>query len=292
VLATLVEENPGLVVTPSTTEAICKLLKSNSAVIILDQILVLVTKVGDSGTGKSLMVGLLQDVSIDGDPTVVGKVIGTLLVASGSSAGVTIDSFISELQNSSKSKDDARVSLALAILGEASLRLGAQSPLKPDLFLQQFHDEPDKVSISAAVALGRAGSGNVSQYLPVILKTMQRGGNTQYLLIQSIKEILNQLSAQSTDISEFAGPIWQQLLKASSTPDNRVICAECVGRLVIIDPKTFMPQLQVSTSSMSCRCAPQSPRTASLTRVTVTPSRPVNRAAKHGCAGSSLHAAR
>ncbi|KAJ0292862.1 hypothetical protein CBS470a_002434 [Colletotrichum nupharicola] len=244
ILATLVEENAGLVVNQSMVATICTLLKSSYASIVLDQILILVTKVGESGSGQGLMQGILKEVSIEGDPVVVGKVIGALLVASGSSAGVTIDSFISELQSSTQKRDDARISLALAVLGEAGLRLGPNSPLKPDLFLKQFHEEPDKVSISAAVALGRAGSGNVSQYLPVILDTMQKGGNTQYLLIQSIKEILQQVTVLSAEVSKFAAPIWQHLLSASTIPDNRVVCAECVGRLTIIDTQTFMPQLQ------------------------------------------------
>jgi cullin-associated NEDD8-dissociated protein 1 len=246
ILAVLVQENASLVIIPTMTTALCQLLKSSLASIVLDQILELMINVGQSGYGEPLMAGLLRDVSITGDPPVVGKVIGTLLVSSGASAGVTIDSFIAELQSSAIKQDAPRVSLALAVLGEAGMRLGAQSPLEANLFLEQFHDEPDKVSLSAAVALGRAGSGNVPKYLPIILKTMQRGGNTQYLLIQSIKEILQQVAVSSADISEFSSLIWKQLLVASNSPDNRVVCAECVGRLVVIDPKTFMPQLQVS----------------------------------------------
>jgi cullin-associated NEDD8-dissociated protein 1 len=245
VLSSLVLESPDLVITQAMTTALCQLLKSSSASIVIDSLLILVTNVGQSGTGQPLMNGLLKDVSIGGDPSVVGKVIGTLLVSSGKSAGVTIDNFISELQSSAKSKDEARVSLALAVLGEAGMRLGQQSPLSPDLFLQQFHDEPDKVSLAAAVALGRAGAGNVSQYLPVILKAMEKGGSTQYLLIQSTKEVLHQVAA--ADISDFGPGIWSQLLKASANADNRVVGAECVGRLVLLDPKLFMPQLQVTS---------------------------------------------
>jgi cullin-associated NEDD8-dissociated protein 1 len=192
------------------------------------------------------MGGLLKDVSVAGDPAVVGKVIGTLLVTGEESAGVTIDSFVNELKTSAKSGDEARVSLALAVLGEAAMRLGSASPIGPTLFLEQFHSEPDKVSLAAAIALGRAGSGNANAFLPVILKTMQTGGNTQYLLIQSIKEILQSTSAQSPEVRNYALQIWEQLLQASDSADNKVICAECVGRLVTLDPNTFMPKLQVS----------------------------------------------
>ncbi|KAF4974989.1 hypothetical protein FZEAL_8173 [Fusarium zealandicum] len=244
ILAYVVPEHPDLVVTDEMITALCELLKSHYASIVLEQLLVLISGIGSSGAGKALMQGLLKDVSVAGDPPVVGKVIGTLLVTGGDSVGVKLDSFVSELYTSAKGNDEARMSLALAVLGEAGKRLGTSSPLKPNLFLDQFHDEPDKVSLSAAVALGRAGSENVPEFLPVILQTMQKGGNTQYLLIQSVKEILQSISAQSTDLRNYAPAIWDELLKASDNADNKVVCAECVGRLVTLDPSVFIPRLQ------------------------------------------------
>ncbi|KFA79891.1 hypothetical protein S40288_03765 [Stachybotrys chartarum IBT 40288] len=244
ILANIVPGHANLVVTQELITQLCGLLKSHLASIVLDQLLELVSKVGESRAGGPLMGGLLKDVSVAGDPAVVGKVIGTLLVTGEESAGVTIDSFVNELKTSAKSGDEARVSLALAVLGEAAMRLGSASPIGPTLFLEQFHSEPDKVSLAAAIALGRAGSGNANAFLPVILKTMQTGGNTQYLLIQSIKEILQSTSAQSPEVRNYALQIWEQLLQASDSADNKVICAECVGRLVTLDPNTFMPKLQ------------------------------------------------
>ena len=247
ILANLAPNHPDLVMTEEMIKALCELLKTQFASVVLDQVIDLVINVGKSGAGKLLMQGLLKDVSVSGDSAVVGKVIGTLLVTSGESAGVTIESFVSELQTSTQSGDEARVSLALAVLGEAGRGLGAESPLKPKLFLGQFHDEPDKVSLSAALALGRAGSGNVEQFLPVILDTMNQGGNTQYLLIQSVKEILQSITSLSAELESYTPGIWNKLLGASENPDNKVVCAECAGRLVILNPAEFMPQLQVST---------------------------------------------
>lgn len=246
ILADFVPGNAEIVMNAETVTAICELLKSHIASIVLDQLLILVSAVGESGVSGPLMNGLLKDVSISGDPAVVGKVVGTLLVTGSASAGVSIDSFVSELQTQSKGGDEARICLALAVLGEAGMRLGDKSPLQSDLFLSQFRAEPDKVSLAAATALGRAGSGNIPVFLPVILKTMQKGGNTQYLLIQSIKEILQSVSDQSTDLREHAIHIWDQLLAASDNADNKVVCAECVGRLATLDPAVFMPKLQVS----------------------------------------------
>jgi cullin-associated NEDD8-dissociated protein 1 len=246
ILANLVGDFPTIVITKETISAICQLLKSHFAGIVLDPLLELIIGVGKSGAGGELMSGLLQDVSVLGDPAVTGKVIGTLLVTGGSSAGVTLDNFIRELDTSANTGDEARLSLALAVLGESGMRLGTDSPLKPELFLKQFHAEPDKVSLSAAVALGRAGSGNVPEFLPVILQTMKRGGNTQYLLIQSVKEILLSVSGQSSELRDHALAIWDQMISAAENADNKVVCAECVGRLVILDTNTFLPKLQVS----------------------------------------------
>ncbi|RCI11754.1 hypothetical protein L249_7676 [Ophiocordyceps polyrhachis-furcata BCC 54312] len=244
ILAKMVQSHSQLVMRSDMTAALCQLLKSHFASIVQEQLLELMGAIGRSGTTQQLMKGLLEDVSISGDPSVVGKVIGTLLVTGGDSTGVSVDSFVTELKSSAHSKDDARVSLALAVLGEAGMRLGAESPLEPGLFLEQFHPEPDKVSLAAAIALGRAGSGDAPRFLPVMLKTMKEGGNTQYLLIQSIKEILHSVSVRSTDLRDYALPIWDELIKSCSNADNRVVCAECVGRLVMLDSTVFMPKLE------------------------------------------------
>ncbi|CAJ2507150.1 Uu.00g083360.m01.CDS01 [Anthostomella pinea] len=245
IIAQLQLENPKLTLTPSFIEAICDLLKKSIAGIALESLITLVTNVGQSGEGESLMGGVLQ-VGVGGDPSVVGKVAGALFVASGSQSGVDVNSFVNELNASSRLSppDTSRQSLALAILGEIGLRLGTKSPLKPDIFLKQFHDEPDKVSVSAAVALGRAGAGNIPVFLPVILDAIVGSGSQQYLLLQSIREILHQVVSSSTDISAYEGVIWELLFSASQAEDNKAICAECIGRLAILKPKTYIPKLQ------------------------------------------------
>ncbi|KAK4250305.1 armadillo-type protein [Corynascus novoguineensis] len=242
-LARLTQDMPSIVINPHLIEALCRLLQTTVVGTVLDSLLVLVTQAGQTGYGKPLMDAFLKEVGVGGDPTIVGKVIGTLLVASGDSAGVTLNSFVQEIE--SNALDLARSSLALAVIGEAGLRLGSRFPIQPELFLRQFSIEYDKVTLAAAVALGRAGAGNVSVYLPVILQSLQqKGGRQQYLLLQSIKEILQQVAVSSTDIGEFSMPVWEQVLAASDTEDNKAVCAECVGRMAIIDPKTFMPKLE------------------------------------------------
>ncbi|CAK7565104.1 MAG: hypothetical protein SEPTF4163_003012 [Sporothrix epigloea] len=242
ILKVLVEANPALVVSPEVIQSICALLQTSGAAAVLDPLLQLATVIGRSGHGQQLMKGLLQDVGVAGDPAIVGKLVGNLLVASGDSAGVTIDSFVKETQTFKA--DQVRASLALSVLGEAGLRLGKDSPIKPELFLEQFTSDYDKVSIAAAVALGRAGAGNVPQYLPVILQGLTAKNGTQYLLLQSVKEVLQQVTTDHTDISEYTADIWDELLQVAEVENNKAVCAECMGRLAITAPETYIGKLR------------------------------------------------
>ena len=242
ILKVLAQAQPQLFASQELISSICSLLHTSVASTVMEPLLQLVTVIGQNGVGQHLMQGLLKNVGVVGDPAVVGKVVGNLLVASGDSAGVTIDSFVNEIYTSQK--DPVRVSLALSVLGEAGLRLGAASPIEPTLFAQQFNSEYDKVSISAAVALGRAGAGNVPLYLPVILVGLAAGSGSQYLLLQSIKEVLQQVAIDRVDISEYMSEIWEKLLEAAVVENNKAVCAECIGRLAITSPKTYIPRLQ------------------------------------------------
>jgi cullin-associated NEDD8-dissociated protein 1 len=255
IIAQLQLENPKVTASKEFVNALCALLTNNLSGNVLEALVALVTNVGRTGMGQQLMKGVLS-VGVGGDPTVVGKVAGALFVASGGNAGVSIDSFIGELKMASKLSppDTARQSLALAILGEIGLRLGPKSPLDPNIFLRLFGDEPDKVSVAAAVALGRAGAGNVSRYLPFILEATQEQGSHQYLILQSIREVLHQVVASSTDISAYERDIWDILFTSSLAEDNKAVCAECIGRLAILKPKAYIPKLRVScVHSSTCQ---------------------------------------
>lgn len=238
ILAALVTVDSENAVTPQITTAICDLVKLNIVAATLNPLLDLVAQIGSSGKGEALMGGLLRG-GVHGDPTTVGKVIGTLLVASGGTGGVDINSFVHE---SEITTDPDKRSLALSVLGEAALRLGSSSPLTPETFLKHFGEEYDKFSMTAAMALGRAAAGNPKQYVPVILQGFQEAGAKKYLLLQSLKEVLQ----QNVDIGQFSSPIWDALLAASQSDDTRAVSAECMGRLAIVDPEAFIPRLDVS----------------------------------------------
>lgn len=241
----LVKNSPKTVVDEKLIDALCEVILSPLGGAVFDAFLALVRTIGEEGVGQPLMAAFLQKIGVSGDPGIVGKAIGTLLISGGQTVGVTIDAFTNELQTS---KDPQRKCLALSILGEAGLRLGASSPLQPELFSAHFSVKSESVPRAAAIALGRAGAGNINMFLPIILDNINKGGNMQYLSLHSIKEILQFAGSIRSDISPYTKEIWDKLLEASQQEDNKVIGAECIGRITVIEPRTFLPVLQVRSS--------------------------------------------
>ena len=248
VLGDLVKRNPTKVVNKDLNGALCKVVLAPLGGSILDAFLGLVDAIGSQGVGQPLMEGLLKNVGVTGDPAIVGTAIGTLLVSGGATVGVKMEDFVNELQ---AAQDDKRKCLALSILGEAGLRLGKSSPLQPKVFMGYFKSKSEQVPRAAAVALGRAGASNIPTYLPVILSTMSKSGNAQYLLLHSIKEILQHAGRAQSNLSSYTDDIWKNLLAISQAEDNKAIGAECIGRLASIEPKTYLPLLQAC--SLLCK---------------------------------------
>ncbi|KAI1007515.1 Cullin-associated NEDD8-dissociated protein 1, C-terminal part [Podosphaera aphanis] len=241
-LASFVDMNPKLVVKEPLNLALCEIIRTEIGGAVLEALITLVANVGKNGVGQNLMSCLLNDVNKNGNPAIAGKVIGTLLVYGGPTVGVQIETFQAQIVN--PNTDEYRRCLALAVLGEAGLRLGKESNLTPATFTTLFLTESDKVRLASAIALGRVGAGNVSEYLPEILKNMNNDANIQYLLLHSIKEIIQLASNNKAEIGDFTHLIWDQLIRASQTEENKAIGVECIGRLAIIDPEKYIPELQ------------------------------------------------
>ncbi|KAI1951384.1 hypothetical protein LOZ12_002517 [Ophidiomyces ophidiicola] len=222
-------------------KVLCTVIQGSPSGLALKVYLHLVRVIGEQKAGGPFMNALLQDVGVNGDPSIVGRAIGTLVVFGGSKIGVTSQDFLTELQ---MQQDVRRKCLALAILGEIGLRLGKKSSLAPKLFISNFDSNSDKVRLSAAVALGSAGANNIDAFLPVILAELETEDSSKYLLLHSLREILQHPESVRADVAPFATRLWEILLAVSDDEDNRVVGAECIGRLALIDPKAYIPLLQ------------------------------------------------
>ncbi|KAL3479304.1 Cullin-associated NEDD8-dissociated protein 1, C-terminal part [Aspergillus californicus] len=252
ILAKLIPGNAQLLVNDYLVLALCSIVVASLAGTVLKALLLLVKVIGEEGSGSVLMQKLLQDVGIRGDTSVVGRAIGTLLVHGGSKLGVRMENFLSEVQTS---QDPQRQCLALAILGEFALRMGASSPLTPDVFIAHFNSKSEKVRLAAANALGNAAAGNVKAYLPTILGGLEKPNSQSYLLLHSVKELLQHPDMIRADVAPSAAKLWQALLIVSEAEDNRAVGAECVGRLALIDPAAYIPHFQeyLSNSQVNIR---------------------------------------
>jgi len=239
IIGTFANDNPKHVLDSEVVRAYCFVARMDISGNALDALLDSVHIIGKKGAGVTLMQALLNDVGINGNPELVGQVIGTLLVAGGGWVGVHLEDFIKELKTT---KDEKRRCLALYVLGEAGLRMGSTFPLDPNTFTSYFADKSEKVPLAAAVALGRAAAGNVAKFLPQILSLMGQG--KQYLLLHSVKELLQHDNAEA-DLVDYTEPLWTQIIAASQLEDNKVVGAECMGRLATIDPAAYLPQLEV-----------------------------------------------
>ena len=245
ILTELVQRDSRTVVNSDLDNALCKTVLAPLGGSVLDAFLGLIKVIGVQGAGHSLMQGLLKNVGVTGDPAIMGAAIGTLLVSGESTVGIRIEDFVKELHTA---PDDRRKCLALSVLGEAGLRLGPSSPLNPSIFSDHFKSRSTQVPRAAAVALGRAGAGDVPKYMPTILANMSKPGSTQYLLLHSIKEILQYAGQEKTGLSQYTSKIWEKLFSASDVEDNKAVGAECIGRLLSIEPRKYFPLLQVKVN--------------------------------------------
>lgn len=240
----------GIHVSKEVATGICNLVKSNlGSGIVLENLLALVSTIGQvDPKGKGLlMTALLQTVGVTGETPIVAKVVAQLLVSGGGDSGglgVSVSDFVSEVE---VVRDEKRRSLALMILGEIGLRMGNEFTVPPTMFLKQFHDVSENIPLAAAVSLGLAGAGNVQVYVPEIMKRLD-GGQDSYLLVHSLKEVIQH--GQFDAIRPYASDMWNALLNtAVANEDSKAAAAECVGRLTVLDPYIFLPELKKHLAS-------------------------------------------
>lgn len=239
IFARIVPTNPTKIVDEPLAKALTAIVRSPLIGSPLKALLLLVKVIGEQGAGAALMKGLLA-VGVSGEVSVVGRCIGTLVVYGGAGVGVTVTDFQKELRSA---EDEKNKCLSLAVLGEVGLRTGQSSPVPPSTFLESLQSESDKVRVSAAVALGSAGSRNIPEYMPLILGSMEQSTASDYLLLHAVKEILQHPESIAGSLAPYAKELWRKLFAASNSEDNLAVGAECIGRLAMLDPGTYLPEL-------------------------------------------------
>ena len=241
VFAKLIPVNASIIVDTEFCGALCTLAKSRLEGAALKGLLLVVKVIGEQNMGNDLMQQLLG-IGTEGETLVLGRAIGTLIVFSKTDLGVAVPQFMGEVNTGLNSNPPA-ASLALIVLGEIGFRMGPSSPLDVSVFEKGLSSESDKVRLAAAIALGNASSSNVTKLLPIILEHISASATQDYLLLYTVKEILQHNDSSSKELEAYSLQLWEKLFSVSNTEDNRAVGAECIGRLTLLDPATFVPKL-------------------------------------------------
>lgn len=126
----------------------------------------------------------------------------------------------------------------------------------PQTILTCFAASSEDVKAAASHALGAIAVGNLTYYLPFILQEIEAQPKRQYLLLHSLKEVISSLSTTKQGLEQLmpsVPTIWAQMFKHCECPEegSRNVVAECLGKLVLVNPEELLPRLQQALKSDS-----------------------------------------
>lgn len=155
----------------------------------------------------------------------------------------TVSSLIQEVKSHS-APESARV-LALLCLGEVG-RSGSLGGIKEAqaVILEAFSSSSEEIKTAASSALGSMAVGSLNECLPFLLKEFTSQSKRQYLLLNSLKEVISACPASS--LSPHLESIWALLVQNCQSPEEgtRNLVAECLGKLTLVNPEQLLPRLK------------------------------------------------
>lgn len=126
----------------------------------------------------------------------------------------------------------------------------------PQTIISCFSSTSEDIKGAASHSLGAIAVGNVNYYLPYILNEIEAQPKRQYLLLHSLKELITSLSQSKNGLQQLmpsVPSIWMQLFKHCECSEEgaRNVVAECLGKLVLVNPDELLPHLQQALHSPS-----------------------------------------
>ncbi|KAJ4918525.1 hypothetical protein JOQ06_022826 [Pogonophryne albipinna] len=154
-----------------------------------------------------------------------------------------VNGLLQEVKNPG-SPEPARV-LALLCLGEVgrSGSLGGRKEVQ-GVILEAISSTNEEVRTAASCALGSMAVGSLSDYLPFLLTEISTQPRRQYLLLNSLKEVISACPASS--LSPHVESIWSLLFQHCECPEEgtRNLVAECLGKLTLVNAAQLLPRLK------------------------------------------------
>lgn len=184
----------------------------------------------------------------------LAKCIAALTLQMPSEATTIASEFLSGIQ---QRHSDIHLIFYLLTIGEIGRYFNLNTiEALPQTILSCFASPSEDVKAAASHALGAIAVGNLTHYLPFILQEIEAQPKRQYLLLHSLKEVITSLSTTKQGLEQLMPSvpvIWQQMIKhcECSEEGSRNVVAECLGKLVLVNPEELLPRLQQALHSDS-----------------------------------------
>ncbi|KAJ3052397.1 Cullin-associated NEDD8-dissociated protein 1 [Rhizophlyctis rosea] len=182
--------------------------------------------------------------------SVIAQSIAVLSLGSEAEADTTINNHVAALQ----AGNDQIQYLALLTIGEIGRKidLSKKHPKLKDILLKNFSSTSEEIKQASAFALGNVAVGNLDEYLPGILNIVDNNPKQRYLALVSLREVIARVSGPDASppaagtLERFAQPVWDILFKDTKDTEDatRNVIAECLGKLSLLEPGKFLPELR------------------------------------------------
>jgi len=172
--------------------------------------------------------------------------------ASEEKRNATVSKFISDVKKAKASKVQS-----LLCLGEIGRRIDLSGHKNIQKTILSAFDGTEEERNAASFCLGCISVGNVQKFLPLLLQEIKQvETNKQYLLIQSLKEIITMASTSEAGrkaLLPHLEDVLKLLFENTETEEEgtRNIVAECLGKFTLISPEQLVPTLKQKRSATS-----------------------------------------
>lgn len=216
-----------------------------------------ITKVNSKGFGFTELYDTLikmsksEQVQKENSYTGISSCIASITLASDSSTKEkTIQSLLSNVKSA-----NSEIIVSLYSLGEIGKREDLSS-LGDELYnviSKALASKSEEITNSASFAFGGVAVGSLSKFLPILLKEVSKEQEKQYAVLNSLKLVISLKSVVSEAIKEIESQLDNILsilfrIKMERTLVKNII-AECLGRLVSVNPEKVISELESKLKS-------------------------------------------
>ncbi|KAL7644980.1 UNVERIFIED_CONTAM: hypothetical protein RMT77_004797 [Armadillidium vulgare] len=203
---------------------------------------------------KNLLTEILDPIFMTHSPNIhkqayhsMAKCVAALTITQPGEAFGVVNKFLMEIQ---ASRSPAAHSFSLLAIGEIGKHTDlSHIPNLKEAVVESFGSTSEEVKSAASYSLGHLSCGNLQEHLPFVLAEIENNPKRQYLLLHSLKEIINFQSKSEEGVKVlqgYVGHIWDQLFQHAECQEEgtRNVVAECLGKLTLINPSQLLPKLQ------------------------------------------------